>query len=372
MPEINRAGVAQLGGLKKEASAKTEILRYPENLGNEENPHYVMFFANIPESRIEASRINEQDKVYYDSTSENRINENGINAYDSAGAMVGGLAGVTYGASAGMRAGETFLGRFTGAIGTAAFMGMAGAAVGWMAGKGLEKLGPFAEQHGVAGLAPNRLVHMPVAIALQITDRPSTAYHAEWADQEMGMLGNLAVGVSLGNAAQYGLRDALMGIASLPKLAGMGVDFKALTQKVERRVKNPQKEQLFKHMGFREFSYDYNFLPRSREEAESVFKIIHMFKQYMHPEMDSSKLFLKYPAEWNIVYYYKDRENEYLNKISTCALRDVKVSYGGNEFTTFMGTDGMPSEIHMQLQFVELEVLTSNRVGNTSLGSDEF
>ena len=46
----------------------------------------------------------------------------------------------------------------------------------------------------------------------------------------------------------------------------------------------------------------------------------------------------------------------------------MKVTYGADgAFNTFEGTDGMPSEIQMQLSFTELEVLTANRVTEDGL-----
>jgi len=54
-----------------------------------------------------------------------------------------------------------------------------------------------------------------------------------------------------------------------------------------------------------------------------------------------------------------------LPKISDCALKDVKVTYGPDGFfNTVAGTDGVPSEITMELNFTELEVLTANRIAD--------
>jgi hypothetical protein len=344
---------------------RTVIWKYPEMVSGDEVPNYVMFFVNIPEARSDAQAIPESDRVYYDTTSEQRITIEDAAEADavlskggSAVGAVAGAAGAVAAAGSGM---ETTIGKMAVAIPAALTGGVAGYMAGGLIGSKLDSMG--------MGIRPSRLVHMPVAIALQITDKPSASYHAEWADQEMGMLGNIAMGSSMRDIAKYGMRDALMGIASAPKLAGMGVDFKALTQKGERRIKNPQKEQLFKSMGFREFSYEHHFMPRNGQEALNVFNIINLFKQYMHPEMDTKKLFLHYPAEWSIIHYHKGFENDYLHKVSSCALRDVKVAYGGNEFTTFSGTRGMPSEIFLQLQFVELEIITANKIADDlSLG----
>jgi hypothetical protein len=83
----------------------------------------------------------------------------------------------------------------------------------------------------------------------------------------------------------------------------------------------------------------------------------------MHPEIDPSRLFLIYPSEFNIEYRYKGKRNEYIHKISTCALTNVRVTYGSSDFTTFSGMNGAPSEINLDLTFSELETLSNDRIG---------
>jgi hypothetical protein len=92
-------------------------------------------------------------------------------------------------------------------------------------------------------------------------------------------------------------------------------------------------------------------------------EIIQLFKYHMHPEIDASRLFLIYPSEFNIEYRYKGERNEYVHKISTCALTNVRVTYGSSDFTTFSGTNGAPSEINLELTFSELETLSNDRIG---------
>jgi hypothetical protein len=60
------------------------------------------------------------------------------------------------------------------------------------------------------------------------------------------------------------------------------------------------------------------------------------------------------------VYFYKDSPNPYLHKFARCALTDISVEYGGEQFVTF--EDGSPVEIGMTLTFQELEQMTSEGV----------
>jgi hypothetical protein len=80
----------------------------------------------------------------------------------------------------------------------------------------------------------------------------------------------------------------------------------------------------------------------------------------MHPELSAGGLFYIYPSEFNIVYYYNNVPNPTLFNISTCVLENMTVDYGGQQFGSFR--DGYPTEINISLKFVELEVLTKERI----------
>jgi hypothetical protein len=80
----------------------------------------------------------------------------------------------------------------------------------------------------------------------------------------------------------------------------------------------------------------------------------------MHPELTPAKLFYIYPSEFDIQYFYKDRENPYVHKFARCALTDMQIEYGGEQFATF--EDGSPVEVGLLLSFRELEQMTSERV----------
>jgi hypothetical protein len=82
----------------------------------------------------------------------------------------------------------------------------------------------------------------------------------------------------------------------------------------------------------------------------------------MHPELTAGRLFYIYPSEFDIQYFYKDKENDYFHKFTRCALTDMQIDYGGEQFATFQ--DGSPVEIGLQLTFTELEQLTSEGISN--------
>ena len=213
------------------------------------------------------------------------------------------------------------------------------------------------------------------SIQLYVPQSIITAYQANWDQAELGMAGLLTTGrtgvgdILSGEMLEAGARGVAGGAANLPKAAGANADFGAAFEATSKKVANPFKEQLFKSIGFRKFSFSYTFSPRNIHEYNMVEEIIHKFKYHMHPQVSESDIFLIYPSEFSIQFEYYDENtkqvsvNENLPKISSCILENVKVVYGPDGlFQTVKNTGGMPSEITMELSFAEIETLTSNRI----------
>ena len=125
---------------------------------------------------------------------------------------------------------------------------------------------------------------------------------------------------------------------------------------------NPKKEQVFKGVDFRTFSFDYQFFPRNEKEARNVLKIIEEFKFHMHPEFkDDNNFVYLYPSEFDIVYYQAGEENLNLHRHTSCVLTDLDIDYTPNgQFTTF--DNGMPTQINVSMSFRELGLLTKDKI----------
>jgi hypothetical protein len=128
---------------------------------------------------------------------------------------------------------------------------------------------------------------------------------------------------------------------------------------------NPKKEQVFKGVNFRDFTFDYQFFPRNQAEAQTVQNIIHQFKYHMHPEFKDPNSFLfVYPSEFDISYYQNGEENPNLHKHASCVLTDMNINYTPNGvFSTF--DDGSPTQINVTLSFRELALVTKEKIGMT-------
>jgi hypothetical protein len=203
-------------------------------------------------------------------------------------------------------------------------------------------------------------------------------------------MGTLLGAVGSGNQSLLGAMnptspDTLkLAVRSGAKLVKSLSSFDRVLESTTKSVANPYKEQFFKSMDNRSFVFEYNFAPRSEKEAMVVFGrnlgatdlgsgekesanigdtfgIIQKFAYHMHPELMNSGYFFNYPSEFSIVYYHAGAENKFLRKISSCVLTNMTIDYGSDTgFTTF--ASGMPTHATIRLEFLELELMTAQRV----------
>ena len=363
--------------LKKYVYTYVKAFEYPLRLGESTNNsepehlHSVRFTALAREnSRValatnsaiqeDASEfggmLDDGGLVQVDRTEQNRLSA------DQAGALAI-LSGGAAGAALGVKLAGS-IGQGANAIGsTLGFIGGAGAGAGFAAGV-VERV---------------RTVRTLGLIELYISQPPIARYSANWENKELGALAGAASDVtdafqnsdyskllSTGTGVgELGIRSSIKAAASLPSALGITGEIGAAVDLASGKTPNPYKEQLFTSMGFRQFAFNYKFAPRNNAEYENVKRIIELFKYHMHPENDPTGLFLEYPSEFEIEYCYKGDINPHLNKISACALTDMKITYGNQDaFTTILNTGGVPAEINVELAFTELETLTNNRIAD--------
>ena len=332
-------------------------MQYPEDLYSSSFPNGVQFTILAKKQTAEAnqreglggesSALTAEDRESLGN--QNRANSENYEQIATESATIGGAAAgwATWKAATGEGASK--------AIGTVATIASAGAGMA---------LGSNANNQEIVKLSDQISLFIPQSVV--------TAYTANWDEVDLGpMAGKVgSSGGSLmdllkagGETAELIGRGAISAAAQIPAAVGIGdVNLGDLFEATSKKVGNPYKEQLFKSMGFRQFSFQYIFSPKNQTEADTVKSIIETFKMNMHPDVSPDGMFLIYPSEFLIEFQYKGAPNENLPKISNCALKNVKVTYGPDGmFNTFQDAGGMPTETTMELQFVELETLTSKR-----------
>ena len=203
---------------------------------------------------------------------------------------------------------------------------------------------------------------------------------AAYSDSATGIVGFLAASGELGKVTDRASMAKLIG----GTIKGLGMDITAKAvgavgdlfgaQGTEQLIKkafggnadNPYMEVLFDAMQLRTFTYNFQFAPRSEEEAIEVQKIIQLFRFHMAPELrPGANRYLGLPSQFDIHYMYLTKEgvaseNNFYNKIATCVLQDCKINYAPDGVKSF--ADGGPVQTTMALTFKETELLTKDKI----------
>lgn len=355
--------------------------KYPLDVGeSEEQPHSVIFHINVRErssagqvakGKVDAGFTNwqaAQEAKKETASSQNRATGEQRDFLKTA-FTAAGLFGV-------FKAGQALAGQLTSNKALKTTAGFLAASESVDAAK------------NIAGevIQANETVRLLNSIQLYVPTAPNASYGAKWNNSSVGAVGGgilsgaIAIPEMNGEApgaiadtfksiisgnnatANAVARSVIQGAANLPSQLG-GTQLGDVFDIATKTTLNPFREQLFEQMDFRSFGFTYTFAPRNETELDAVMNIIQLFKYHMHPELTDGSTIMIYPSEFNIEYMYKSGRNQYVNQISSCALTNLDVSYGGADFTTFKGTAGAPSQITMRLKFTELEMLVRNKDG---------
>ena len=140
-----------------------------------------------------------------------------------------------------------------------------------------------------------------------------------------------------------------------------------LAKKAFGEADNPYMEVLFDSMQLRTFTYNFQFAPRSEQEAYEVQRIIQLFRFHMAPELRPGvNRYLGLPSTFDIHYMFLSKdgvasENNFYNRIATCVLQDCSVNYTPGGVKSF--EDGGPTQTTMKLSFKEIQLLTKDKIG---------
>ena len=136
-------------------------------------------------------------------------------------------------------------------------------------------------------------------------------------------------------------------IGAVARISGAG-SASNLLQMQSGEIYNPNAELLYQNPSFRQYTFEFQFIPKNEGDAQAACAIIKEFKTYSAPALKGQKL--EIPHVWFIKY-----SNQYMGKFKPAALTSVTVDYnsGLSQFMTF--TSGMPIVTSLQLSFTEVE-----------------
>lgn len=263
--------------------------------------------------------------------------------YGMGGALLGYLAGGAGGALAGGLAGVAFqnnLGNLASILQSANGADVTNA----LQGKGLNSFS--STRLGFA----NKTQRVGLSVALPMPSTITTNYGIEYDDTDftgtVTALGAIKAmeAISSGGKATEEMKEVVRRIGTLPsditdslgKIVGAeNLNFTKFTEASNRQAPNTFKEQTFKAVKRRSFEFEWEFVPKSEEDAIMIYAIIYAFKKYSHPKMSGGGLYLDYPGQFKIGFFTGTRSNDYLYKMGLCACKEVNVEYGSKEGLDF-------------------------------------
>ncbi len=225
---------------------------------------------------------------------------------------------------------------------------------------------------------------LSTSIALYMPPSVQTSYGLDYGDVEIGAFGEAMKDVfdAMEKAwkGEAGAGKSLTGagtnaLEAVKKTATKALDavapgIRAQAQIAEGKIFSDKMELSFKGVNRRTFSFSFVFMPKSEKEAKTIEQIVHLFKFHAHPNyVDGTKgRQMTIPDTFDIQYMYQDSVNNFINKISTCFLKDITVAYGGDRFTAHRPTEGLlgkgapATRTSLTLTFQEMEILTRERI----------
>jgi len=208
---------------------------------------------------------------------------------------------------------------------------------------------------------------LKTAIALHVPNQLSVRYGVQWSDEDTSALAQAnALGTevlkAVGSDKKSDVAGAAQGALAAQALGKLPANMAGGASAALGLASNPKKEQVFKGVDFRTFSFEYQFFPRNIDEANNVMNIIEQFKFHMQPDFaDNYNFVYVYPSEFDISYYTGGEENEHLHRHASCVLSSLNVNYTPNGvYTTF--DNGMPTQINLTLEFRELSLMNKQRI----------
>ena len=145
--------------------------------------------------------------------------------------------------------------------------------------------------------------------------------------------------------------------AAAARLAGMGGDtISSAVRTALRTTPAPNTRALFKSVNLREFSFTFNMLPKSVEEAREITRIIKFFRSELYPETVRSgpvPIAYKFPNRFKISIEYDNQK--IATGILKSYLRNFQTNYNPNNMAFFK--DGNFQEVQISMSFVESRTL---------------
>ena len=130
------------------------------------------------------------------------------------------------------------------------------------------------------------------------------------------------------------------------------------------RIFNPNTKSLFQGVNIRGFTFQFQMIPQSKEEADEVASIVKAFRAGIYPERTTDSITVKYPPKWIIrIDPGPDRtDSQHVIKFKPAFLINANTSY--NPGSQMYHSGGAPVETTITISFSEAETLDQQDIAD--------
>jgi len=237
----------------------------------------------------------------------------------------------------------------------------------------ISPLGPSCSLYLPVSHNVNESLNYDTSTALNISGAAAASAANRGAES---MVGAVAAGITSGfesltqffggGATGVAARIAAARLASTPLGLLVPEGLRNAIGLVGRVTVNPNIRTTFNGVVIREFQFQFKFLPRSAEESAEVKKIIKLFRLRAFPREigDDFPVGFEYPEIFKI-RLLSGKEGEYKHvgtPIKFSYLRNIQTIY--NPTSQTFHPDGSPTEIDLNLSFVEYKTISKKDIEN--------
>jgi hypothetical protein len=204
-------------------------------------------------------------------------------------------------------------------------------------------------------------------ISLYIPDTVNFTYASSYGKLSLQDVANELAGAGGGKGFNKDKYPRLSKLNSVTKLASLGLSAaESKTSKLllasQGLAINPQEQLLFDGIDFRTYQMAFTFTPYSKEEAETVNKIIQLFKYHAAPQITTSGagMFFIPPSTFDVDFLFNGKRNQNVNKVAESVIESVDINYSPNGWAAH--DDGAPVQTTLTLNFKEIELIDKTKI----------
>jgi len=196
-------------------------------------------------------------------------------------------------------------------------------------------------------------------ISLYMPDTVNFTYTAGYG--ETSVMSAISDGLSLLGQLANKVGKTTGQIGNLPSMALSALNSKpvALALATKGLAINPKQQLLFEGISFRTYQMAFTFTPYSREEAETVKKIIKAFKVAALPTIVNQPggMFFVPPKIIQPSFLFNGKINTNISKVAESVIESVDVNYAPNGWAAH--DDGAPVQTILTINFKEIVLIDS-------------